>query len=135
MDRWILEAMDNVERLRLAYERFNRTNEFDWDLLHPEVEWNAFRFAPVAQFHGHAGVRQWLLEVSETLDGLEIEPHEFIGGGDAVVVVSTMRGRGRGSGVAAEQTLVSAWTFREGKVVRHDSYTDREEALREAGSG
>jgi uncharacterized protein len=66
-------------------------------------------------------------------DGLEIEPEEFLDGGDRVVVVSTMSGRGRGSGAETEQRLVSVWTFREGKIVRHDSFTDRDEALREVG--
>jgi ketosteroid isomerase-like protein len=122
--------MDNVERLRQAYERFNATGEFEWNLLDPEVEWNAFRFAPTAEYRGRAGVRQWLTDVSEMFDDLRIEPEEFVGSGDKVVVVSTMRGRGRGSGIDAEQTLVSLWTFREGNVVCHDSFTERDEALR-----
>ena len=68
--------------------------------------------------------------MSELFDGLRSEPEEFAPGGDSVVVVSTMRGRGRGSGAETEQTLVSLWAFRDGKVVRHDSYTEREEAVR-----
>jgi ketosteroid isomerase-like protein len=125
--------MDNVEPLRQAYELFNRTGEFEWDLMDPEVEWNVFRFAPVAEYRGQAGVRRWLAELSELFDGLRIEPEEFVDGGDKVVVVSTMRGRGRGSGAETEQALVSLWTFRDGKVVRHDSFTERGEALRAAG--
>jgi ketosteroid isomerase-like protein len=125
--------MAAVDRLRRAYDRFNETGEFDWELLDPDVEWNAFRFAPVVSFHGHAGVRQWLLEVGEMFDGLRIDPEEFVDCGDKVVVVSTMRGRGRESGAGAEQTLVSVWTFRHERIVRHDSFSDRDEALREAG--
>jgi ketosteroid isomerase-like protein len=124
--------MDNVEVMRRAYESFNQTGEFAWDLLDPEVEWNAFANAPIASFHGHDGVRRWLAEVSEMFDGLRIDPEEFVGGDDQVVVVSTMRGRGRGSGAEAEQVLVSLWTFRDGRVVRHDSFTDRAEALEAA---
>jgi ketosteroid isomerase-like protein len=125
--------MDNIERLRRGYDHFNRSGEFDWDLLDPDVQWNAFSFAPVTQWRGHAGVRGWLLEISEMFEGLRIEPEEFVDGGDKVVVVSTMSGRGRGSGAETEQLLVSLWTFRGGKVVRHDSYTDREEALQAGG--
>jgi ketosteroid isomerase-like protein len=121
--------MGNVERLLNAYERFNRTGEFEWELLDPDVEWNAFQFAPVAQYRGPDGVRQWLADVSGMFDELRIEPVEFVDRGDRVVVVSTMRGRGRGSGAETEQALVSLWTFRAGKVVRHDSFTEREEAL------
>jgi ketosteroid isomerase-like protein len=87
----------------------------------------------VTEWRGHAGVRGWLLEISEMFEGLRIEPEEFVDGGDKVVVVSTMSGRGRGSGAETEQLLVSLWTFRGGKVVRHDSYTDREEALQAGG--
>src|SRR5919108_2869623 len=36
---WILDWMDSVARLRQAYERFNTTGEFEWDLLDPDVEW------------------------------------------------------------------------------------------------
>jgi ketosteroid isomerase-like protein len=125
--------MGNVERLRRGYDHFNKSGEFDWELLDPDVEWNAFRFAPVAQWRGHAGVRGWLGEVSEMFEGLRIEPGEFVDGGDKVVVVSTMSGRGRGSGAETKQLLVSVWTFRGGRVVRHDSYTDRDEAVRAAG--
>lgn len=124
--------MESVERLRRAYELFNRTGEFEWELLDPEVEWNAFRFAPVAEYRGRDGVRRWLDEVSEMFEGLLIEPQEFVDHGERVVVVSSMRGRGRGSGVETEQTLVSLWTFRDGMVVRHDAFTEREEALRRA---
>ncbi len=124
--------MDNVERLRLAYDRFNANGEFDWELLDADAEWNVFRFAPVTQYRGHEGVRRWLSEIGEPFDALRIEPKEFIDRGDRVVVVSTMRGRGRGSGAETERTLVSLWTFRDAKVVRHDSFTDRAEALRAA---
>ena len=127
--------MDNVEPLRRAYERFNATGEFDWELLDPEAEWNVFPFAPVVQYRGHEGVRRWLREVGEPFEVLRIEPEEFIARGAQVIVVSTMRGRGRGSGAETEQALVSLWTFRDGKVVRHDSFTEREEALRAAGGG
>lgn len=127
--------MDNVERLRAAYEQFNESGEFDWDLLDPEAEWNVFNFAPVVQYRGHEGVRRWLAEIGEPFETLQIQPEEFVGADDQVVVVSTMRGRGRGSGAETEQALVSLWTFRDGRVVRHDSFTERDEALRAAGLG
>jgi ketosteroid isomerase-like protein len=115
--------------LEHAYRRFNATGEFDWELLDPDVEWNAFRFAPVWQYYGHAGVRQWLADVGGMFEELRIEPEEFVDAGDRVVVVSRMRGRGKGSGADVEQALVSVWTFRDERIVRHDAYQDRKEAL------
>jgi ketosteroid isomerase-like protein len=103
------------------------------DLLDPEVEWNTFTFAPFWQHRGHDGVRAWLEDVAGTFGELRVEPEEFVDGGDTIVVVSTMRGRGKGSGIEAEQPLLSVWTFEAGRVVRHDSFQDREEALRAAG--
>jgi ketosteroid isomerase-like protein len=125
--------MSNVERLKRAYEVFNETHEFDWDLLDPEVEWNTFTFAPTWEHRGHEGVRAWLEDVRGTFGELRIEPEEFVDGGDTVVVVSTMRGRGTSSGIETDQPLVSVWTFRDGKAVRHDSFQKRAEALEAAG--
>jgi ketosteroid isomerase-like protein len=131
--RWRMFGDPDKARRRFllehGYRRFNETGEFDWDVIDEDVEWNAFRFAPVWSFRGRAGVRQWLEEVGGMFDELRIEPEEFIDAGERVVVVSTMRGRGKGSGAEVEQPLVSVWTFRGGRIVRHDSFQERAEAL------
>jgi hypothetical protein len=40
---------------------------------------------------------------------------------------------GRASGIPAEMTIFQAWTVRDAKLVRLDSYLSREEALEAAG--
>ena len=126
--------MSDLERLRAAYQRFNATGELDWELLDPDVEWGLFAFAPTQGYAGREGVKRWLADIGEMFEGLRIEPSEFVELGDKVVVVSRMSGRGRGSSAAVEQPLVSVWTFREGRVVRLESFQEREEALRAAAT-
>jgi ketosteroid isomerase-like protein len=43
------------------------------------------------------------------------------------------RGRGKGSGVEVEERHGQIWTFREGKVIRHATYPNLDEALEAAG--
>lgn len=123
----------DVELLRAGYEAFN-AGELDYNLLDPEVEWHNFPTAPEPVFHGREGVRKWRANIADSFEELRIEPEEFIDVGDGrVVVVSTMRGRGKGSGVEVTAPLANVWTLRDGLAVLVRSYTDRAEALAEVG--
>jgi ketosteroid isomerase-like protein len=63
----------------------------------------------------------------------EIVVEELIDHGDQVIVMTRQRGRGAGSGVAAELEQAHVVTVRGGKTVRVDSYLDRTKALEAAG--
>ena len=54
--------------------------------------------------------------------------------GDRVVVVFRFLGTGRESGVPIDQRLCHAWTIRDGKAVRMEVHSSRDEALRSAGA-
>ena len=49
------------------------------------------------------------------------------------MVLATVRGRGKKSGVEAETEFAHVWTMRDGKAVRIAAYFDRAEALKAAG--
>ena len=53
--------------------------------------------------------------------------------GETVVLGSTLRGRGRQSGASAEFTFWQVWTVHDGKVVRGQGFTSREDAHEAAG--
>ena len=49
------------------------------------------------------------------------------------MVLATVRGRGKKSGVEAETEFAHVWTMRDGKAVRIAAYFDRAEALKAVG--
>jgi ketosteroid isomerase-like protein len=61
------------------------------------------------------------------------EINELIDAGDRVLVGTTARGRGKQSGVESGWHLWHLWTLRDGKIVRGEGFTDRDEALEAAG--
>jgi uncharacterized protein len=69
----------------------------------------------------HTGVdafERTLSKVSDSFEELQFDLDEFLDAGDEVVVVTTMRGKGRGSGVDIEDPQAHVWTIRGGKAVR-----------------
>ena len=83
-------------------------------------------------YHGHEGVRQALAASDESFEDFELEPEEFIGEGDYVIVVLMMRGTGRGSGVTVEERIAHQWKVRDGKAVALQVYSDPDDAVRDA---
>ena len=51
----------------------------------------------------------------------------------AALATIDMRGRGRSSGAPAEMRFVQLWTFRDGRAVRMEMFSDIDEARRAAG--
>jgi hypothetical protein len=56
-------------------------------------------------------------------------------GADVALATIEMRGTGRVSGVPAELRVFQLWTFRDGRAVRMEMFTDIDEAPRAAGLG
>jgi ketosteroid isomerase-like protein len=132
---------ENVEVVRRGYEAFNRGGPeavISEGLWSPEVVWD---FTPtgipgVGVYSGFDEIKTFFEEdwfAAFPFDKWEAVADELIDNGDQVIAVSRQRGRGGTSGVEAEleQTLIV--TLREGKVVRIESYLDRDKALEAAG--
>jgi len=78
----------------------------------------------------------WEMEaaVNEAWEEIHTEAHDFIDGGDQVVVVGRLVGKGRASGVAVDRPTAQVWTLQDGRIVRWEyGYTDPEDALKAAG--
>src|SRR6185295_1779025 len=67
----------------------------------------------------------------EAWESFRIEPVDYAGSGDKLVVIVDLWGRGRGSGAEVEARAAHVWEFREGKAVRSEIYGDPEKALRD----
>lgn len=65
---------------------------------------------------------------------MRVEAESFrVAGDDRVLVFAWIHGVGSGSGVEVEARTAHLLTFRAGRVVRNEVYTDRSRALEDAG--
>ena len=129
-------SQENVEIVRLAYERLNAANlEGFLELCAPDLEFHDLAELPGSgTYIGHAGFRTWWAQMVDAFEDLCFEPEEFIdAGGELVVLVQRGAGRGRGSGAAVKLPFSTVTTVRDGKSVRHITYSDHADALAAAG--
>jgi hypothetical protein len=124
----------NVEAIRRAYDSVRQGNiDSVLDLVDPDVVVRDRPESPDPRtYRGYEGMQQALASSDESFEGFEMEPEEFIGEGDYVVVVLTMRGTGRGSGVTVEERIAHQWKVRDGKAVALQVYSDPDDAVRDA---
>jgi ketosteroid isomerase-like protein len=80
-------SQENVEIIRRHHEAFNRSDLaaiLEW--TDPEAEWRDRADDPDAAVHrGHEAIMKHLADLADLAE-LRIEPQEFIGAGDSVVV-------------------------------------------------
>jgi ketosteroid isomerase-like protein len=126
-----------TDRVALARETFAAFNRRDVDTylraFAPDAEWWPLRSSTEGPYRGHDGIRAWVNDTTETFDQFQVELEDVREGDDAALVFGRLSVRGRGSGASVDVSM--AWVFRfvEDKVVWAKSYSDREEALAEAG--
>ena len=120
---------ENVEALRRAYAALNRGDiEGLLASVHPDVEFRSLvAEAEGETYRGHDGVRRWWKEVVVPLGGLNGEPEEVRGLGDAVIarVLGTYRPRG----VEVRQTVWHVVRFRDGMATWWQFFRTEQEAL------
>jgi ketosteroid isomerase-like protein len=125
-------SQDNVGIMREAYNAFDRGEaNVLFDLLHPEVEWKALE--DTEPKHGTEGVLESVAGWFQVWDDFQIEPEEFIDGGDHVVAVVMERGRVPGSDEVVSQRFFQVWTLLEGRITAFREYKSQPEALEAAG--
>jgi ketosteroid isomerase-like protein len=119
-----------------GYEAFNRGDiEASLEILHPEIEWHTYIVPGPGGgvYHGHDGVRELWSDARRIFGDFRNVPEDLFEGDDRVVAFVRVEGVGTKSGVAVEARIAHLYTFRDGKVVRVESFEDRAEALRLAG--
>jgi len=130
-------SQENVEIVRRVYEAAPRRNRAVlFALYDPEIEWDTSRsgtpgdVAGNGVYRGYDGLRTWFRSWYEAWEDLVDECQELIDAGEDVVSVSTMRGRGRSSGVpVSSSSYAGVWTIRDAKVVRVVWFPTRADAL------
>jgi ketosteroid isomerase-like protein len=125
-------SQENVEIVRraFAYEVYGVGDRAVAEaIFDPEVVMNPTEEAPTC---GLDTIRDNFERWKDAWEELEVTTEEVIEVGERVLVTAHHRGRGRGSGVEVDTRLYSLYTLRDGKVIRADEYTDRNEALEAA---
>jgi ketosteroid isomerase-like protein len=127
-------AEENVEIYRKLLETFNREGvdgilqyfSEDVEVYDPDLPGGGL-------FRGHQGVRDFISQLSEGFELLEVRDYELVPAGDRVVGLLHTYARGRRGGVEVEIRDAHVHTFRDGKIIHWRLYLDRKEALADAG--
>jgi ketosteroid isomerase-like protein len=124
-------SSENVEIVRRAANA--RRSEFE-ELLDPAVRLDlSERVFNPAVYEGYDGILRWRAEVKDVWESYVSDPQEFFDCGQAVVVITHERGRGRGSGVEVDRQTALVYKLRDRRVSEIRLYHDREQAMRDAG--
>jgi ketosteroid isomerase-like protein len=128
-------SQEEVEIVRRIYEVWGAEGSpVASGLLDPEVEWvNPPEAVEPGTRRGIDAFATAAQTVADTFEGVGVEIEEFVDAGELVVVLATLRGRGRGSGATVERKQGYVWTIQEGKAVRFQWFNSPAKALEAAG--
>jgi ketosteroid isomerase-like protein len=120
----------DLEKVRAIYEEWARGDYSGHaDVFHPQMKAETHGMGEPIRSETYEGfiatMREWL---STWERPFRIEAEELIQKGDRILALIHWRGRGKGSGVEVDDRGAHLWTFRDGQVVRYDTYRDRDDA-------
>ena len=117
-------SQENVERLRAAYEAFNR-GDFDAavKIVHPDAMF--VRPGLEGPLRGVAAVREWM--EPDAFEEQRVEPLGFEVSGERVLMRQRTTARGAGSGIELDVETWAVFTFDDGLIVRGEVFTREQE--------
>jgi ketosteroid isomerase-like protein len=128
-------SQENVEIVRRAIEAWTR-RDLDGALqdLHPdaEVDWSESFGVQRGVYRGIGEISRFWKEWLELFEKIDVRPEAFIDAGEHVVVPNRTYMRGR-DGIEVDAGSTSVWTLRDGKIVSHRLYQEKEAALEAVG--
>jgi ketosteroid isomerase-like protein len=125
-------SQNNVDLVRRGVEDVERF----WAMLDEHVVWDLRAWATLdldSVYAGREAVINGTCRYWGAFTDYSVEIEEIIDGGSAIFVLLRERGRGKGSGAPVERDHAQVWTFRRGRIVRWESFENRDEALEVAG--
>jgi ketosteroid isomerase-like protein len=128
-------SRDLVDILRSGYDALWRHNNPDAAVraLGPDFEWVLPGHPEGEVRHGPEAVKAFFLDWLGPWEDYEVDYDLRPVDDERVLALCMMRGRGRQSHAEVEMRFGQLWTFRDGRPVRMDFYTDQAEALTAAG--
>jgi ketosteroid isomerase-like protein len=124
---------ENVEIVRRAVDAFNaRDTERLLSMCDPEIE---FRSAVEQKtYRGLDELVRYREGVAAVMEDFHIEDSRLLdAGGDRVVQLYRLVGRGAGSGVPVSREVGAIWQLRNGKLQKGEVFLDQRQALEAAG--
>jgi ketosteroid isomerase-like protein len=128
--------VSHTEAILYGYEMFNAGDiEASLTILDPEIEWHTYIVPGPGggTYHGYDGVRELWSDAKRIFGGFKNIPEELFESGNRVVAFIRVEGVGAKSGIEVQARIAHVHTIRDGKVIRVESFEDRDEALRAAG--
>jgi ketosteroid isomerase-like protein len=128
-------SQENIDKARDFIAAYNR-RDFDAavESFDPEIDWVLPARQSSDSCRGPEEVKRFWEGLDETFEELRLEPQEFIDAGDRVATRLRYYGRGKGSGAEVEGLLYhQVATFRAGRIVRMEYFSEWPEALEAAG--
>jgi len=127
-------AIDNVERIRSAYESFAAGDiPAVLEMFDPGLRWTTPESISTGGVRvGPQGAAEFFSTLPTAYAELSVSPGTFVDGGDTVVVLGTHRGR-TNAGTVFEVPFVHVWTLRRGKVTSFTEYFDTAPLLHDLG--
>jgi ketosteroid isomerase-like protein len=130
-------SQENVKAVRETYERINADPQepASPDFFHPDYEFDARDVAPgMGIIQGLEAEDEALREYWGMFEDFHIQLKEVLHADDEHVVTAVQDGgRMRGSQAEIWNRLFHVFTFRDGKIARVSSHTDKNRALEAAG--
>jgi ketosteroid isomerase-like protein len=127
----------NLDLVRSIYAKWGRGDFSSAEWAHPEIEFVATEGPDPSRSTGVAAMAQRWQQWMTVWDNYRSEADEYRElDGERVLVLMRHGGRGKTSGVAAEQLDrrgANLFDLRDGKVVRLTLYWDRDRALADLG--
>jgi ketosteroid isomerase-like protein len=125
---------ENVEIVRRIYAAWTDGSPLDSGLLDSEIEWvNPHDAVETGTRSGLGEFGMAAEKLGDTFNELRVDFDRLIDAGERVVVIGTLRARGRGSGIETERQQGYVWTLRDGKAIRFQWFNEPQEALEAAG--
>jgi ketosteroid isomerase-like protein len=105
------------------------------DLTSPDFEFVPYlgSLIETSVYRGHDGLRSYFEDVRSAWEEIKVRQAEVREVGDHTISFGELRGKGRASGLEVQMSLAWVGDWRDGKLVRLVTYTNRDEALEAAG--
>lgn len=134
----LVTQRDHVEVIREAFERWNRRDIDYWvRLAHPEVEiWSKYAALDGEHepYRGHDGIRAWRAEIDRNFELHHVVADEIRTVAGRVLVLGSVRVRGRTSGTEMVHPFGWVCEMRDGALSRMLFFSNHTDALREVES-
>jgi ketosteroid isomerase-like protein len=127
-------SQENVETIRVVYERLNQTGEANREWYAPDVTFDGSRLPGFGVYQGFDEFYAAWLQYRDTFEEWWIEVDELLDGrGERVFAAVRDGGRMKASGGEVRQRVFHVSELRGGKIISQTFFLNRSDALEAAG--